>query len=281
MGITTGQQNAASLAAPELQKNARSAKVAAVSFFASAAPARWYRCWKCARLASLLGQRRDHRRMRMAQCVDRDAASEVHQFSPALIPYSRTQATYRYEGCGAKVGTMTGRNRRVLPGCAGRTSGLSCEATRNENENAPPSAGVTRAQCKRRAGPRAHSRKILLRSACSFSRSAAGPARSLGPGFPAGLAHFELGVLVRHHVDLLQLLGRGFGDCQQLTGRHHLVEKTGTAPIGSNISPLITERWKADLRKRSRANSMPAWCMVMPICTSLRPIWNGPSTPMR
>ncbi|MNN61690.1 hypothetical protein D3C81_1769360 [compost metagenome] len=54
-----------------------------------------------------------------------------------------------------------------------------------------------------------------------------------------------------------------------------------TAESGSNISPLITERWKVDLLRRSRASSIPTWCIVMPICTSFSPMLNGPSTPMR
>ena len=40
----------------------------------------------------------------MAQGVNRDAASEVHQFSTALIPYSRAQTTHRHEGGGGESG---------------------------------------------------------------------------------------------------------------------------------------------------------------------------------
>ena len=46
-------------------------------------------------------------------------------------------------------------------------------------------------------------------------------------GFQQRLAHLQLGVLVRGHVDLLHLLRHRLSGSQQLLGRHHLVEEAG------------------------------------------------------
>ena len=45
-------------------------------------------------------------------------------------------------------------------------------------------------------------------------------------GFEQGLACLELGILVRRHVDLLQLCRSRPGNSHQLTGRDDLVEET-------------------------------------------------------
>ncbi|MNN16118.1 hypothetical protein D3C81_1292470 [compost metagenome] len=55
-------------------------------------------------LVGLLGQRLDQRRMRVAQRVHRDAASEVDQFTAALIPDSGTLTTHRNESGRGIVG---------------------------------------------------------------------------------------------------------------------------------------------------------------------------------
>jgi len=49
-------------------------------------------------LAGLFGKRLHQRRVRMPQHVHGNTAGEVDQFTPALIPYSRTLATHRNEG---------------------------------------------------------------------------------------------------------------------------------------------------------------------------------------
>lgn len=46
-------------------------------------------------------------------------------------------------------------------------------------------------------------------------------------GFQQRLAHLQLGILVRRHVDLLHLLRHRLSGGQQLLGRHHLVQEAG------------------------------------------------------
>src|SRR5690606_9212180 len=118
----------------------------------------------------------------MPQHVHGDAAGEVDQFSPALIPYSRTLATHRNEGGWSESGdndlVEIGTFYRGVRGGHQDSPAMHHEWERKR----PTVAGRIDRSLNAGMAGMSVDRKILFQ----FSRNAAGPAQWPGPGFPAG-----------------------------------------------------------------------------------------------